>query len=217
MKYALILLLALCTVPAPGQTSADSTSPTTSADPSWQFDASVSGYIFRESTSYVQPTFAANHRRLHLEGRYNNEGLHTGSAWVGYNFSVGHTVEFSATPMVGVVFGAMNGGAPGYELSLTWKKLEVSTTGEVVFFANDRTSNFFYSWAQAGYSPTDWLSLGIASQKTRAYQTALNVQRGVFMGFSHRNTSLTTYVFNAGWTEPSVVLTLGYTFASKKK
>ncbi len=42
-----------------------------------------------EDTDYGQPTVTADHGALHLEARYNDEGIGTGSAWVGWNVGVG--------------------------------------------------------------------------------------------------------------------------------
>jgi hypothetical protein len=36
--------------------------------------------------------------------------LHTGSAWVGYNFSGGEKFTWEVTPMLGGVFGHTSGG-----------------------------------------------------------------------------------------------------------
>ncbi|MGH9367192.1 MAG: hypothetical protein ACRD3M_05925, partial [Thermoanaerobaculia bacterium] len=70
----------------------------------------------------------------------------------------------------------------------------------------------FYTWTQLGYSPFDWLTVGLAVQRTRAYETSLDVQRGFFVGFTYRNWSLTTYVFNPGWEAPTVVTSLSVSF-----
>lgn len=91
----------------PGSTSIKT--PTSAAQP-WEYSLTVDGYIVQEGTSYVNPTFTADHNWLHLEGRYNNENLRTGSLWVGYNFSrgdvsAGDRWEFDVTPMIGGVFG----------------------------------------------------------------------------------------------------------------
>jgi hypothetical protein len=52
----------------------------------WEYNLTVDGYIIPDGTSYVDPVFSADHNWLHLEARYNNENLRTGSLWVGYNF-----------------------------------------------------------------------------------------------------------------------------------
>ena len=111
--------------------------PTSAAQP-WEYTLTVGGYIVPEGTSYVNPVLTADHRWLHLEACYNDEDLRTGSLWVGYNFSRGEVSagdkwEFDITPMIGGVFGRLNGIAPGCEASLSYrKKVELSITNEYV-------------------------------------------------------------------------------------
>jgi hypothetical protein len=154
----------------------------------------------------------ADRNWLHLEARYNYENQHTGSAWFGYNLNVGDKVELAVTPMLGAVFGDMQGIAPGYEFSLAWKKLELSSDGEYVFDTRDSSESFFYSWDEFVYSPADWFHAGLVAQRTRAYQTPLDIQRGFSVGVAHKNIDFTVYTFNAGWTDPTVVLNLSFNF-----
>jgi len=99
----------------------------------WSFSASAFGYLLPDEPDHAQPTFAADRGRLHLEARYNYEGLHAGSAWAGCNFAFGRDVEFTLTPMLGVVFGDTSGVAPGYKTSLLWRKLDFNSESEFVF------------------------------------------------------------------------------------
>ena len=68
--------------------------------PAWSFSASAYAYSPADSQNYVQPTIRADRGRLHLEARYDYEALDTGSAWIGYNFSVGDKLKLDFTPMV---------------------------------------------------------------------------------------------------------------------
>jgi len=180
--------------------------------PGWEFNASLYGYFPPEDRHYAQPTVIADHGALHVEGRYNYEGDKTGSAWVGWNLGVGDALRLDATLMAGGVFGDTRGVAPGFELTVSYGRFELYSEGEYVIDVDDSANNFFYNWAQLGYSPFDWLTLGLASQRTRAYETGLDVQRGVFVGFTYKNVKLTTYVFNPGWETPTVVSSLGVSF-----
>ncbi len=182
------------------------------AAPAWEFNASVYGYFPPDDRHYAQPTVTADHGALHLEGRYNYEAFKTGSAWVGWNLGAGDKLRLDATLMAGGVFGDTRGVAPGYELTLSYGRFELYSEGEYVFDVEDSANNFFYNWAQLGYSPLDWLSVGIASQRTRAYQTGLDVQRGFFVGFKYKSLSLNVYVFNPGWETPTVVGSLAVSF-----
>ena len=189
---------------------------TTSSDDAtgkqWSFSLSTLGYLVPQDQSYRSPIFTADHRWLHLEARYNYEDQETGSLWAGYNLSAGQRLVFEATPMLGAVFGNTTGIAPGCELALSYKKVEVSTEAEYVYDPSNSENSFLYSWNELIYSPTDWFHAGLVAQRTRAYHTPLDVQRGFSVGFSHKKLDFTTYVLNAGWTEPTVVLALGFHF-----
>jgi hypothetical protein len=178
----------------------------------WDFSLSVSGYIIPDDQGYASPVFTADHNALHLEARYNYEALRTGSAWIGYNFNFGEKVEVSVIPMVGGVFGDLNGVAPGYNASIDYKKIAFWTSGEFVFDTNSKDGNFFYNWTELSYHITDWVRAGAVIQRTKAYQTDLDVQRGFLVGVNYKSANFTTYVFNAGWTDPTVVMTLGFEF-----
>jgi hypothetical protein len=190
------------------------TAPATSPEPAtnqWAFSFSTFGYIVPHDRSYVSPTFVANHERLHLEARYNYEDRETGSLWAGVNFTTGQKLVLELTPMLGGVFGNTGGVAPGLEMSLAWKRLAFYTEAEYVYDTR-KHSGFLYSWNELTYSPVDWFHAGLVSQRTRAYQTPLDVQRGLLVGFSNEKVDFTTYVFNAGWTDPTVVLALKFNF-----
>jgi hypothetical protein len=208
---ALAALFVICAASARAQeAAAAATAPEEKTK--WEYSASVYGYFIPEDTDYAQPTVIANHGGMHLEGRYNYEGPRTGSAWVGWNVGVGEKLRLDATLMAGGVFGDTRGVAPGYELTLSYGKFELYSEGEYVFDTQDEGNSFFYNWAQLGYSPFDWLTVGLASQRTRAYQTSLDVQRGFFVGFTYKTLSLNVYVFNPGWETPTVVSSLAVSF-----
>jgi hypothetical protein len=160
------------------------------------FSVTANTYLISGGRDYVQPTFAANHDWLHLEARYNYEGLDTGSAWVGYNFSFGKDVTLDVTPMVGGVFGHTKGVAPGYEASLSWWKLELYTEGEYVFDAGDSSDNFFYTWSELSIHPLDWLRFGLVMQRTKDYETDFDIQHGLLFGVTYGQLHFTTYVLN---------------------
>ncbi len=211
-RFALAALLVLSASVAAAQETA--AKPPAEEAPGWEFNASVYGYFPPADRDYAQPTMTADRGAIHLEGRYNYEAYRSGSIWIGWNFGVGEKLRLDATLMAGGVFGDTRGVAPGYELTLSYGRFELYSEGEYVFDVEGRGSvnAFFYNWAQLGYSPLDWLSVGLASQRTRAYQTALDIQRGVFVGFTYKSWTLNVYVFNPGWDTPTVVSSLSVSF-----
>jgi len=219
MKTAPSLLLAagaallLAAQDARAQTPAATPEPAAEADArAWSFSAYGSAYLLPDEPDYVQPTFTADRGRLHLEARYNYEGQKTGSAWIGCNLSFGETVTFDLTPMVGGVFGDTQGFAPGYRASLAWRRLELATEGEYMFDSGSSEDNFFYNWSELAWSPADWVRLGLVVQRTKAYQTEFDIQRGLLLGLTWKKASFTTYVFNVDGDKPLVVLSLGVDF-----
>jgi hypothetical protein len=209
----LIVAAVCCAARLPAQTDASKPAAGTAAAAStWDFNASVSGYIVPRGQSFVSPTFTADHDTLHLEARYNYEAQRTGSLWAGYNLSVGKKVVLEFTPMIGGVFGKVDGVAPGLECTGTYKKLQLYSANEYIFAASGKADDFFYTWTQITYSPLKWFTVGYMMQRTRAYTTPLDIQRGFLVEFAHKKMTFTTQVFNLGQAEPTVDLTLGYSF-----
>jgi hypothetical protein len=189
----------------------DANKPAAPANP-WAFNLSVSGYDVPHGQSYVSPTFTADRDTLHLEARYNYERLQTGSLWVGYNLSVGKKVVLEATPMVGGAFGNVNGIAPGLEVTVTYKKLQLYSANEYIFDTATKAGNFFYTWTQLTYSPVPWFAAGYVVQRTRTFHTSLDIQRGLLVQFTRKKVTFSTQAFNIGETDPVLVFALGYSF-----
>lgn len=178
----------------------------------WEYSAVADGYIVPDEGSYVSPIFYADRNRLHLEARYNYEELRTGSLWAGYNFRFGRRVEVQLTPMIGAVFGRINGVSPDLEASLTYKRLELAIASQYVIQPSSISDSFYLAWPTLTYSVTQWLRAGLVAQRTQTYQTPLEIQRGFLVGVSRKRFEFTTYVFNAGWTRPTWVLEFGTSF-----
>ena len=182
------------------------------AAPDWSFAASAYTYIVPDSRDYVQPTITADHRWLHLEARYNYEDLDTASVWVGYNFSVGEKLSLDITPMLGGVFGSTTGIAPGLRGSLKWWRLELYGEGEYVFNTRESTDSFFYLWSELTVSPVDWLRAGLVAQRTRAYESELDIQRGFLLGLSYKQVEVAGHVFNPDKDKPTYVILIRVEF-----
>lgn len=211
--FATLAMVFLFISHVPGQTTDAQTSDSDdTAGKQWAFSLSAFGYLIPNDQSYGSPTFTADHQWLHLEARYNYEAQQTGSLWVGYNLRVGDKLVLEATPILGAVFGNITGIAPGCELNISYQKVALSSQIEYVFDTSNSRNSFLYSWNELVYSPTNWFHAGLVSQRTRAYHTSLDVERGFSVGLAHKSVDFTTYIFNAGWTDPTVVLALSFKF-----
>jgi hypothetical protein len=197
-----------CAIPASAQTP-PATAPHAA---SWSFFASAYTYIIPETSNYAQPTFTADRNHLHLEARYNYEAQKTGSAWVGWNFSGGDTVEWEVTPIVGGVFGDVDGVAPGYKGSIAWRKLSLYSESEYVIDTANTSNSFLYNWSELTYGLTESLRAGLVVQRTRAYQTDRDVQRGLIVGYAWRRAEFTFCVFNPDENKPTSAFSVGFRF-----
>jgi hypothetical protein len=54
--------------------------------------------------------------------------------------------------------------------------------------------------------------IGLAGQRTRAYKTDRDLQRGVLAGVSYEHVNLTTYVFDPDTHTPTIVVAVGVEF-----
>jgi len=203
-------LLAQGTPTAPASTAPKSAGAPASA--AWAYSLTIDGYVVPDGDSYASPVFTADRNWLHLEARYNYEDQRTASLWIGRNFSAGKKLQLAVTPMIGAVFGDITGIVPGYELSLTYKKVQFSSSNEYVFDTGNSANSFFYSWPEITYSPVDWFKVGLVAQHTKAFHTSLDTQRGFLVGFSHKKVEFTTYILGPGWADPTAVLEVGVSF-----
>jgi hypothetical protein len=178
---------------------------------SWQFNADVNFYLI-PNDFFVLPVFHADKDKLHLEARYNYEDRNTFSGWIGYNFMGGTNFEYKITPMIGAVVGHSNGIAPGVEITLGFKGFELYSEAEYLFDFHNAENAFFYNWTDFTFSPTDWLWFGISGQRTRVYQTDLDIQRGLVIGARFKKLDLNAYVFNLGRDDTFMLLTLSVEF-----
>lgn len=192
MKYILVLFSVLSFSFRP---FAQDSTKQASTDKKWAFDASANIY-FTSDKNFINPVVTADKGKLHLEARYNYEEFNTASLWGGYNFSTGKKWVLQATPMLGMVFGKVNGIAPGIELSLSHKWLEFYTEGEWFGSFENKEENFTYSWSDLYFYPKDWLWLGLSGQRLRTFESSLEMQKGLLAGGRFKKFYLTSYFYD---------------------
>jgi hypothetical protein len=203
-RCLLVLATLALAAPALGQTAA-------AGGDAWSFSATAFGYFVPDDDNFVLPIVTADRGNLHLEARYNYEATDTLSAWLGFTFGGGAEIEWEITPILGIVVGDLDGVAPGYEGSLAWRAVELYSEGEYVFDKAGAEDNFFYNWSELTVAPTEWLRFGLVTQRTRAYESDREIQRGLLVGFSLARADVAAYVFNPD-DEPTVIVSLALEF-----
>jgi hypothetical protein len=177
----------------------------------WSFSAETD-YFLREDVDFLMPVFSADGGPLHFEGRWNYEDLETLSVWAGWSFEAGRKLQLSVTPMVGGLVGRTKGFAPGLELALSWRRLELSSQSEHVFDVEGHEGDFFYNWSELTFQALPWLSVGLAAQRTRLYQSDREIDRGIVVSLMRRGVSLSIYSFDPDVEERFVIVALAVDF-----
>ena len=199
LEASLAILALVLASPVFGQTAA-------TGSEGWSFSVAAFAYFVPQDDDFVMPIVSADRGSLHLEARYNYEELDTASVWGGWTFGGGTKLEWEVTPIAGVVLGELDGVAVGYEGSLKWRALELYSESEYVFDTSASEGSFFYNWSELTVAPAEWFRLGLVTQRTRAYETEREIQRGVLVGFTYKSLDVAAYVFNPDDEDPTVVV-----------
>jgi hypothetical protein len=166
-------------------------------------------YVIPDAPDYLMGIASGDLAWLHVEGRYNYEALHTGSAFGGVNLGWGQGVRLSVTPMVGGVFGRVDGIAPALRFNIDWWRVDLFSESEVVIPFSGGGRAFYYNWSELGVSLPLGIRVGGAVQRNLVFQTSLDFQRGLFAGLRLGPLNFTAYEFNWGWVSPTFVFALG--------
>jgi hypothetical protein len=200
---AAVALVVWTTVAAPTRAAASD------PPPAEQISATGYGYVIPDAPNYLMGIASADLAWLHLEGRYNYEALRTGSAFGGLHFGWGQRLRLNLTPMVGGVFGRLDGIAPALRFTINWWRVDLFSESEVVIPFSSGSKAFYYNWSELGISPLPGIRVGGAVQRNLVFQTSLEIQRGLFAGLRLGPFNFTFYEFNWGWLSPTFVFALG--------
>jgi len=226
MRFAVPLLFALALTTGPtlyaqhlqsaGPDSTLTKPPLELVDHSWDFEASMLAILYRDTIALWNPSVIADHGNLHLEARYQWEDWRTASLWAGYHFGFGEAVKVDLTPMAGVVLGNITGAAPGCLVEAEWRSLSFYSSSEQFIDLVDSTGGFTYTWNELAVD-LDHLIVGIVAQRTRTFQSPLDLQRGLLLMREQGKLTFGMYLFNIGWTDPTVAFTLSYGFGTPQR
>lgn len=215
MRYMVICLLSMqVAFTAPGQKIATDSlpaAPDTVSAP-WSFEADIYYYILPDEKNTTTLLGYADHKAVHVEARYNYEDVNSASLFAGYRFEGGRGLKFSITPMLGFVFANTDGIVPGLEASLAWKKLDFYTENEHVFDFAGKQYNFFYSWTELAITPFRNFRTGLSGNRTRLYQSDLEIQKGIFAEYSFWKITAGVHYFNPFSNDDFVIATLAVEF-----
>jgi hypothetical protein len=179
--------------------------------PKWEGSADLNFYFFKDDFITL-PVLRGDKGKLHLEARYNYEGEQSISIWGGYNFSGGKDLEYFITPMAGIIVGETAGLAPGLEMTFGYHSFEFYSESEYLIDPSENENNFFYNWSDVTWSPTEWIWFGISGQRTRLYQSGVDIQRGILVGGGYKSWELSGYIYNPASDDQFFIATVSWSF-----
>jgi hypothetical protein len=182
------------------------------AKPSWEFAITAYPTVVRGGENYGSAIAVADRGPLHLEARYNYESVGARSAFVGWTFSGGEAVTWELTPLLGGAWGTTQAFVPALEASVAWKQFDIYIEAEYVLDSHQRSDSYFYAWSELGFRPVEWLRVGIAGQRTRAYSNDRDIQRGPFAQATWGPLTIGGYWFNPGANDQVFVGMVSATF-----
>ena len=169
-------------------------------------------YLLPDQPNYGMAVGTVNYGALHLEARYNYEARASASAFVGWTFAGGKEVTWEVTPIVGSLFGRARGLVPGVEASVGYKSFDVYVEAEYVLDRQQSSDNYFYAWSELGWTPVEWLRVGIVGQRTRVVDTDRDLQRGVLLQVFAGRATISAYAFNPDNSSRYTTVALGFEF-----
>jgi hypothetical protein len=193
--YFIIMLFPFC-IHAQDATQDSSKSSDPDSAAAWEFSAEADYYIFPAETNILTLITTADKGIVHLEARYNYEDRYSASVLGGLNFSFGNKLNVILTPIAGIVFGRLSAGVAGLETDLNYKRLNFNSQSEWVIDFAGNEGNYIYTFNQLGMGVTDHLVLGLTAQRTRLYETDLDLQRGIFAQYSFGKLTVSFSYFN---------------------
>ena len=206
---AACLLTLPCLLPqarALAESAAGETGPESSAE------ATAYYYAMRDQSDFTSAVVAYNRDSLHLEARYNYEDHDAASAFIGWNFGGGGDLSFEITPIIGLLFGSTRGVVPGLEASVSYGAFDASIEAEYVADVDQHDASYFFTWDELGWSPAQWLRVGLAGQRTRAVESSRELERGLFAQVLASKLHFGVYVFNPDLSSRYIVASFGVSF-----
>lgn len=180
--------------------------------PDWTFGVTAYPTQVRDGEDSTSAIAVADRGPLHLEARYGYEAIGARSAFAGWTFSGGEEVTWQLTPLLGGAWGSVRAFVPGFELSAAWKRIDFYVEAEFVRDKNATENNYNYAWSELGFRPFEWLRVGAAGQRTRAYGGEREFQRGPFVQATFGPATLGAFWFNPGSSAQVIVASIGVKF-----
>ena len=144
----------------------------------------------------VPKVYYQSPKNWYAELRYNYEEIETGSIHFGKKISFKKMAALEITPVVGIIFGKLNGGSGGAIIEINVDKFSFSSEPQYVFSFHQKCDNYLYSWTEVSYDVFSFFYTGLALQQTKSFSLSNIFEPGIMAGLSIKNFDIPIYCFN---------------------
>jgi hypothetical protein len=163
-----------------------------------------------QTFTLVPVAYYQSSKNWYAEGRFNYEALNTLSLYGGKTFAKNAAVSYSATPILGLVLGQMNGGSVGLNLEMDYRKFSFNTQSQYTFSVQQRSNRFIYSWSDFTYRFFEKFAAGVSLQQTKLYQVNGALEKGILLKTGFKSWTFPLYVFRPETSDRYFVLGINY-------
>ena len=156
----------------------------------YNFLSSKEAYVWMPVIHHVSK------KGFYAEMRYNYEALKTASVYLGKSISKKGELNYTVTPMLGMVFGNYTGGSLAMNIDVEYKKIFLSMQTQYTVNRDGVKNNFFFNWTDIGYQPLHWFYAGVSTQQTQLYKARFKSEYGMLVGFLIKKITIPVYVFS---------------------
>ncbi|WP_419801412.1 hypothetical protein [Mucilaginibacter sp.] len=178
-----------------------------------QSRAGVEQYYYMgnyQTFAFVPVVYYQSAKKWYAEGRFNYEALNTMALYGGKTFDKTGVISYTASPLLGIVLGEMNGGSVGLNLEADYHRLSFNTQSQYTFSAQQRTNNFVYSWSDLTYRVSGRFAAGASLQQTKLYHVNGAFDTGILLKPAYKSWAFPLYLFRPESKERYFVLGINY-------
>lgn len=147
-------------------------------------------------------------KNFYAEARYNYEDVNTASLYAGRSFDGGNKIQYTITPMAGLVFGKYNGVSIATNTEADYKGFNFCSQLQYTINTKNKQEIFFYNWAEVSHRFLKKMYGGISIQQTMMYKSSMTTETGLLLGFNSGKITVPLYFFSPLSKQKSITLGL---------
>jgi hypothetical protein len=149
---------------------------------------------------------------FYFEARYNYEDTRTFSIYAGKSFYPDKKEQIEITPLIGGVFGNLNGISPGLNFSASHKRFSTETQTQYTFDLKDPGNSFYWDWTNFSFGVYKNLGIGGSTQIYVPKTGEASALAGPMVNLTFKRFLFEAYSYNPWQEHPVWAFAIQYKF-----